>query len=220
VRVLDLAARTALVQPFSGDWYTMAKQESETSILDERRRERRLGLDLCFGGVAVTERVVAYQRRRISTQEQIDLVPLDLPETTFETEAVWYVPEPEMLDGFEALPKLLGSLHAAEHTMIALLPLWAMCDRWDIGGLSTNLHYQTGRPTIFIYDGHSGGVGIAEHGFDVFEGWVEDTARLLAHCPCERGCPSCVQSPKCGNLNEPLDKSGALTLLTRMLDAA
>ena len=146
VRVLDLDARTALVTPFTGDWYTMAKKESETSILDERRRERRLGLDLCFGGVAVTERVVAYQRRRISTQEAIDLVPLDLPETTFETEAVWYVPEPEMLDGFEELPKLLGSLHAAEHTMIALLPLWAMCDRWDIGGLSTNLHYQTGPP--------------------------------------------------------------------------
>jgi DEAD/DEAH box helicase domain-containing protein len=220
VRRLDLDARTALVTPFTGDWYTMAKKESETSILDERRRERRLGLDLCFGGVAVTERVVAYQRRRISTQEQVDLVALDLPETTFETEAVWYVPEPEMLAGFEALSKLLGSLHAAEHTMIALLPLWAMCDRWDIGGLSTNLHYQTGRPTIFVYDGHTGGVGIAEHGFDVFEGWVEDTARLLMHCPCERGCPSCVQSPKCGNLNEPLDKSGALELLTRMLNAA
>jgi DEAD/DEAH box helicase domain-containing protein len=220
VRVLDLDARTALVTPFTGDWYTMAKKESETSILDERRRERRLGLDLCFGGVAVTERVVAYQRRRISTQEAIDLIQLDLPETSFETEAVWYVPEPGMLDGLEELPKLLGSLHAAEHTMIALLPLWAMCDRWDIGGLSTNLHYQTGRPTIFIYDGHTGGVGIAEHGFDVFEGWVEDTARLLARCPCERGCPSCVQSPKCGNLNEPLDKHGALTLLNRMLDAA
>jgi DEAD/DEAH box helicase domain-containing protein len=220
VRVLDLDARTALVTPFTGDWYTMAKKESETSILDERRRERRLGLDLCFGGVAVTERVIAYQRRRISTQEAIDLIQLDLPETSFETEAVWYVPEPEMLEGMDELPKLLGALHAAEHTMIALLPLWAMCDRWDIGGLSTNIHYQTGRPTVFIYDGHTGGVGIAEHGFDVFEGWVEDTARLLARCPCEHGCPSCVQSPKCGNLNEMLDKSGALTLLTRMLDAA
>ena len=103
-----------------------------------------LGLDLCFGSVVVTEQVVAYQRRRISTQEAIDLVALDLPETTFETEAVWYVPTDEQLEGFEQLPKLLGSLHAAEHTMIALLPLWAMCDRWDIGGLSTNLHRQTG----------------------------------------------------------------------------
>jgi DEAD/DEAH box helicase domain-containing protein len=217
VRELDLQARHALVEPFRGDWYTMAKKESETSILDERRREHRLGLDLSFGAVAVTEQVVAYQRKRISTQETIDLVALDLPETTFETEAVWYVPTDAQLDGFDALPKLLGSLHAAEHTMIALLPLWAMCDRWDIGGLSTNLHFQTGRPTVFVYDGHAGGVGITERGFDVFEGWVEDTARLLERCPCEKGCPSCVQSPKCGNLNEPLDKAGALTLLRRML---
>ena len=219
VRMLDLEARTALVTPFRGDWYTMAKKESDTSILDERRREQRCGLDLSFGSVAVTEQVVAYQRRRISTQEVIDLVALDLPETTFETEAVWYVPTDEQLESFEQLPKLLGSLHAAEHSMIALLPLWAMCDRWDIGGLSTNLHQQTGRPTVFIYDGHAGGVGIAERGFEIFEGWVEDTARLLAHCPCERGCPSCVQSPKCGNLNEPLDKGGALTLLRRMAAA-
>jgi DEAD/DEAH box helicase domain-containing protein len=198
----------------------MAKEESDTAILEERRRERRLGLDLCFGSVVVTEQVVAYQRRRISTQETIDLIALDLPETTFETEAVWYVPTDEQLEGFEQLPKLLGSLHAAEHTMIALLPLWAMCDRWDIGGLSTNLHRQTGRPTVFIYDGHSGGVGITERGFEIFEGWVEDTAQLLERCPCERGCPSCVQSPKCGNLNEPLDKTGALTLLRRMVAAA
>jgi DEAD/DEAH box helicase domain-containing protein len=219
VGVLDLDARTALVAPFTGDWYTMAKKESETQILEERRRERRLGLDLCFGAVEITEQVVGYQRRRISTQEAMDVIPLDLPQTSFETEAVWYIPEPEQLEGFEELPKLLGSLHATEHTMIALLPLWAMCDRWDIGGLSTNLHLQTGRPTVFIYDGHSGGVGIAERGFDVFEGWVEDTARLLAQCPCERGCPSCVQSPKCGNLNEPLDKHGSLTLLRRMLAA-
>jgi DEAD/DEAH box helicase domain-containing protein len=124
-----------------------------------------------------------------------------------------------MLEGLERMPALLASLHAAEHALIALLPLWAMCDRWDIGGLSTNLHFQTGLPTVFVYDGHPGGVGITERGFEAFEGWVGDTAKLLAGCPCERGCPSCVQSPKCGNLNDMLDKGGALKLLGRMLAA-
>ena len=107
------------------------------------------------------------------------------------------------------MPKLLGTLHASEHALIAMLPLWAMCDRWDIGGLSTNLHQDTGRPTIFVYDGHPGGVGITERGFEQFEGWVADTARMVAACPCHDGCPSCVQSPKCGNLNDMLDKAGA-----------
>jgi DEAD/DEAH box helicase domain-containing protein len=219
VIALDLGARSALVEPFSGDYYTQAKKETMTSIEETLRADRRLGLDLAFGRVSVTEQVVGYQKKSIRDQTTIDLVALDLPETTFETEAVWYVPEPEQLDGLLEMPKLLGTLHAAEHAMIAILPLWAMCDRWDIGGLSTNLHYQTGRPTVFVYDGHSGGVGITERGFDRFEGWVEDTAKMLDGCPCESGCPSCVQSPKCGNLNEPLDKAGALELLSRMLAA-
>jgi DEAD/DEAH box helicase domain-containing protein len=219
VLALDLAARSALVEPFSGDYYTQAKKETMTSIEETLLSERRLGLDLAFGRVSVTEQVVGYQKKSIRDQSTLDLVGLDLPETTFETEAVWYLPEPEQLDGLLEMPELLGTLHAAEHAMIAILPLWAMCDRWDIGGLSTNLHYQTGRPTVFVYDGHSGGVGITERGFEAFEGWVEDTAKMLEGCPCESGCPSCVQSPKCGNLNEPLDKLGALELLRRMLDA-
>jgi DEAD/DEAH box helicase domain-containing protein len=217
VLALDLAARSALVEPFTGDYYTQAKKETMTSIEETLRSDRRLGLDLAFGRVSVTEQVVGYQKKSIRDQSTLDLVGLDLPETTFETEAVWYLPEPDQLAGLTEMPKLLGTLHAAEHAMIAILPLWAMCDRWDIGGLSTNLHYQTGRPTIFVYDGHSGGVGITERGFEAFEGWVEDTAKMLDGCPCESGCPSCVQSPKCGNLNEPLDKAGALELLNRML---
>ena len=220
MRALDLGSRHAVVEPFSGDYYTQAKDETTTAIVEPRRVERRLGLELSFGAVVVTDQVVGYQKRSIQTQESLELVALDLPETEFETEAVWFLPEPWMLDGIEREPRLLGSLHAAEHSLIALLPLWAMCDRWDIGGLSTNLHFQTGRPTIFVYDGHSGGVGITERGFEIFEGWVGDTAKLLSGCPCERGCPSCVQSPKCGNLNEPLDKAGALALLERMLSAA
>jgi DEAD/DEAH box helicase domain-containing protein len=220
VLALDLEARAALVEPFRSDYYTQAKKETMTAIVSSDLAERRLGLEVCFGQVVVTEQVVAYQKKAIRDQATLDLVALDLPQTSFETEAVWYLPEPDMLAGLEAMPRLLGSLHAAEHSMIALLPLWAMCDRWDIGGLSTNVHFQTGRPTIFVYDGHPGGVGIARRGYDAFEGWVADTARMLEGCPCERGCPSCVQSPKCGNLNEPLDKAGALALLRRMLASA
>ncbi|HEY6076477.1 MAG TPA: Zn-binding domain-containing protein, partial [Gaiella sp.] len=217
VDALSLEDRVAVVNSARVDWYTQVKKESETTIEESLKSAERLGVDLHFGRVSVTEQVVGYARKAIRDGATIDVVPLLMPETTFETEAVWFCPEPAQLEGLEQMPKLLGTLHAAEHSLIALLPLWAMCDRWDIGGLSTNLHYQTGRPTIFVYDGHSGGVGITERGFERFEDWVEDTAHLLQRCPCAGGCPSCVQSPKCGNLNEPLDKAGARTLLERML---
>jgi DEAD/DEAH box helicase domain-containing protein len=216
---LDLEGRVAVVEPFASDYYTQAKRETMTAIEEAELEARRLGMDVFFGRVSVTEQVVAYQKKSVRDQATLDLVALDLPPSTFETEAIWYVPDPEQLAGLERLPKLLGALHAAEHAMIAILPLWAMCDRWDIGGLSTNLHPQTGRPTVFVYDGHAGGVGIARRGYDELEGWVADTERLLAGCPCADGCPSCVQSPKCGNLNEFLDKEAALALLRRMLAA-
>jgi DEAD/DEAH box helicase domain-containing protein len=220
VRSLDLVARTALVSPARVDWYTQAKKETETTIEEPLRMEARLGLALHFGRVAVTEQVVAYQRKSISGGDTLETIPLELPATTFDTEAVWFSPTGSHLAGIDEMPRLLSALHAAEHSLIALLPLWAMCDRWDIGGLSTNVHVQTGLPTIFVYDGHPGGVGITERGFERFEGWVEDTARMLAGCPCSDGCPSCVQSPKCGNLNEYLDKDAALTLLRRLLGSA
>lgn len=217
VRALDHGGRAALVTPFDGDWYTQAKKETTTEIVRPLREERRCGMQLVFGEISVAEQVVGYQRKSVQTQETIDLVPLDLPQTSFETEAVWFLPEPHHLDGIDTMPTLVASLHAAEHALIALLPLWAMCDRWDIGGLSTNLHFQTDRPTVFVYDGHPGGVGITQRGFEEFEGWAADTAKLIAGCPCAEGCPSCVQSPKCGNLNDLLDKQGALTLLRRLL---
>ena len=217
VHELDEVAMRAVVEPFSGDWYTQAKKETQTAIVRPLREERRLGLPLAFGEIEVTEQVVGYERKTIRSQEKIELVPLVLPASTFATEAIWFVPGPEQLDGLDAMPKLLGTLHAAEHALIAILPLWAMCDRWDIGGLSTNVHPQTGRPTVFVYDGHAGGVGITERGFEQFEGWVADTARMIAGCPCKDGCPSCVQSPKCGNLNDMLDKAGARTFLGRLM---
>jgi DEAD/DEAH box helicase domain-containing protein len=216
VRELDLSARRALVEPHTGDWYTQVKKDTATAIEKPLRCERRLGLELTFGLVSVTEQVVAYQRKGIRDQATLATVELDLPPTVFETEAIWFVPTTRQLDGLEQMPLLISTLHAAEHSLIALLPLWAMCDRWDIGGLSTNIHEDTGLPTIFVYDGHPGGVGITERGFAAFEGWVADTVGLLEGCPCDHGCPSCVQSPKCGNLNEHLSKDGALTLLRRM----
>ena len=216
VEALDLESRVALVSPASVDWYTQVKKDTETAIEEVERTERALGVELHFGRVSVSEQVVAYARKSVRDSSTIGVVPMLMPETTFETEAVWFCPEPNHLEDLERMPVLLGTLHAAEHALIALLPLWAMCDRWDIGGLSTNVHFQTGRPTIFVYDGHAGGVGITARGFDRFAGWVEDTVHLLERCPCTSGCPSCVQSPKCGNLNEPLDKAGARTLLQRM----
>ncbi|HEX3805587.1 MAG TPA: Zn-binding domain-containing protein, partial [Gaiellaceae bacterium] len=218
VHELDLTTLHAVVEPFNGNWYTQAKKETMTTIVEPRRIEWRLGLELSFGDIEVTEQVVGYERKTISGQERIELVPLELPATSFVTEAIWFLPEAYQLAELEEMPKLLGTLHAAEHALIALLPLWAMCDRWDIGGLSTNIHPQTGRPTVFVYDGHAGGIGITERGFEQFEGWVSDTRELLRGCPCSDGCPSCVQSPKCGNLNDMLDKAGALTFLSRLVD--
>ncbi len=215
VEQLDVAGRRAVVSRFDGDWYTRPKKETEIYI--ERVREQRstAGVELHFGEVSVTEQVIAYQRVSISDQEPFDVVALELPEQQFATQALWYV-LPERLSG--ALPPdvLLGALHATEHGQIAVLPLIAMCDRWDIGGLSTNVHFQTGRSTIFVYDGHPGGVGITLRGYEQFERLLGDAERLIAECPCESGCPSCVQSPKCGNLNEPLHKQGALELMRAM----
>ncbi len=216
---LDPEGRVALVRPVEVDWYTQVRKESETFIEETQRTARIAGVELHLGRVSVTEQVVAYHRKAIADGSTIDVIPLLQPPSTFDTEGVWFSPEDALLEGLDEMPTLLSSLHAAEHALISVLPLWAMCDRWDIGGLSTNVHPQTTRPTIFVYEGHAGGVGIAERGFDRFAGWAGDTLELLRGCPCTDGCPSCVQSPKCGNLNEWLDKRGARVLLERMLSS-
>jgi DEAD/DEAH box helicase domain-containing protein len=216
---LDLNGRRAVLEPFEGDYFTQAKRESMTYI--ERLHEQRhaLGVKLSFGSVVYEETVLGYQRKRLQDNEVIDFQGLELPTVEFATRALWY--ELDDVIASEPFPPamLLGALHALEHGQIAVLPLIAMCDRWDIGGLSTNAHPQTGGPTIFIYDGHPGGVGITKRGYDEFERLSGDAERLIGECRCEHGCPSCVQSPKCGNLNEPLSKRGALELLARMQGA-
>ncbi len=220
VRELDLERRRALVSPFDGDWYTQPKSDTDTEIVRLLDRREALGVTLSFGEVSVTDTVLAYQRRRLVDHAQVDIVALDLPSTSFSTQALWFELDATELAEELSMEALLGSLHATEHAQIAVLPLIAMCDRWDIGGLSTNFHPQTGVPTIFIYDGHPGGIGIARTAFARFEELCGDAHRLIAECPCSSGCPSCVQSPKCGNLNEPLHKAGARVLLERLLAAA
>jgi DEAD/DEAH box helicase domain-containing protein len=216
VVALDLDGRRAMLEPFTGDYFTQTKRDSMTYITRLEAQRETLGMTLNYGQVAYSETVLGYQRKGLQDHQVLDFHVLDLPTIEFRTRALWY----ELDDVLAAEPfppeQLLGSLHALEHGQIAVLPLIAMCDRWDIGGLSTNAHPQTGGATIFIYDGHPGGVGITRRGYEAFERLVDDARRLIGECPCNSGCPSCVQSPKCGNLNEPLSKRGALELLRRL----
>jgi DEAD/DEAH box helicase domain-containing protein len=214
---LDLSDRVALVSKFDGPWYTQPRRETETSIMRALSEpERCCGVDLTYGVVEVSDQVVAYERRSLPEQRRLDTIPLDLPARHFSTRALWFVPPDELMEAVGG--DLLGALHAAEHALISVLPLLAMCDRWDIGGLSTNIHPQTLRPTVFVYDGHAGGVGIAKRGHARFAELVASAARVVVDCRCREGCPSCVQSPKCGNLNEMLDKAAAGRLLQAMAD--
>ena len=215
VEQLDPVEGQAIVHRFEDEWYTRPKVETEIFIDKVLEEKEVCGVKLSFGRISVTDQVMAYQRILSADGEAFDLVDLDLPEQEFATRGLWYEVPDEFIDGL-ALNEMLGALHATEHGQIAVLPLIAMCDRWDIGGLSTNLHMQTGTPTIFIYDGHPGGIGLTKRAFDLFPRLVGDAIRLIAECPCDSGCPSCVQSPKCGNLNESLFKAGAVSLLEAM----
>jgi DEAD/DEAH box helicase domain-containing protein len=216
VEGLDMDRGVALVSEQSVPWYTRPKVDTSIRVSEVLRTETFAGgLELHFGRVTVRDQVLAYQRTDLTSHAQIDVVALQLPPHVFETEAVWFAPPADVVDDLE-LDDLLSWLHAAEHAMIAMLPLIAICDRADIGGLSTNWHDDLQGPAIFIYDGHPGGVGIVESGLDAIGRWVAATLRMLDTCPCEDGCPSCVQSPKCGNLNEYLDKHGALEVLVAL----
>jgi len=168
--------------------------------------------------VLVTDQVVGYVRKSVSTNETLEQIELPLPPVQLETRAVWWTIPGSVFDragvGSRDVP---GAIHAAEHAAIGLLPLVATCDRWDIGGVSTPMHPDTGLTTIFIYDGYPGGAGIAERGAMTSQRWLRATLEAIRGCPCAHGCPSCVQSPKCGNGNEPLDKQGAVALLAAFL---
>jgi DEAD/DEAH box helicase domain-containing protein len=219
VRELDLAGGVAIVSRVDPDYYTQSRDVTDIDVVYEQER-RTLSQDVesSFGTVRVTNQVVAYARKHVATGETLDVVPLDLPPVLLETRAVWWGIPPSVLDRAAIKPSdVPGAAHAAEHAAIGLLPLVATCDRWDVGGVSTAHHPDTASCAIFVYDGYQGGAGITERGFASAERWLEATLETVANCPCSLGCPSCVQSPKCGNGNEPLDKAGAVALLAAML---
>jgi DEAD/DEAH box helicase domain-containing protein len=212
---LDVDAREArLIDADGDDEYTQAREDISIDI-DRVDEQRPFGpATVHVGVVTVTNQVVAYQRTRASTGERLEIVPLDVPPRTLTTEAVWYTVPPERLDAAGvAPPQVISAVHAAEHALIGMLPLFTICDRWDVGGVSMAMHPATGMPTIFVYDGYPGGAGIARLAYADATAHVHATAELVAACPCRAGCPSCVQSPKCGNWNEYLDKEAARRLL-------
>ncbi|MCW2781167.1 MAG: box helicase domain protein [Marmoricola sp.] len=218
VESLDLDESVAMVVAAEPDYSTSARELTDIEIVREYQDVRWGEARISFGAVRVTHQVVSFLRRRVPSGEVLGEELLDLPERTLDTTAVWWTLPAEVLAaaGLDARD-LPGAAHAAEHASIGLLPLFATCDRWDIGGVSTALHADTGRLTVFVYDGHPGGAGFSERGFHTAREWLTATRETIASCGCEEGCPSCVQSPKCGNNNSPLDKAGAIALLDVLL---
>ncbi|MFC4943250.1 DEAD/DEAH box helicase [Pseudonocardia sp. GCM10023141] len=216
---LDLDAAVALVHAADPDWRTDARSTADVEVARVLHHRAYGPVHVSFGEVTVTSQVVAYQRKS-PDGTVLETVPLDLPEQTLHTRGVWYdVAEETLLAAGLEPARVPGALHAAEHAAIGLLPLFATCDRWDIGGMSTAMHPATGRPTVFVHDGHPGGAGFAERGHVVLLEWLAATRATIDDCECRTGCPSCVQSPKCGNGNSPLDKAGAVMVLDVVLAA-
>lgn len=215
---LDLDDAVALVRVEDVDYTTTAEEVADYRILDVDRRMSWGPAEIALGEVEVTSQVVGYVRRKAGSGEIIGREVLDMPERTLRTRGTWWTVSNEQVALLAAQGiDLGGAAHAAEHAAIGLMPLIATCDRWDIGGVSTELHPDTAKCTVVVYDGHPGGAGFADRGFDVARRWWQATRDHIESCPCDVGCPSCVQSPKCGNGNQPLDKRGAVLLLDALL---
>ncbi|HVL32047.1 MAG TPA: DEAD/DEAH box helicase [Actinomycetota bacterium] len=218
VRALDLERGAALVAESDANYYTQARDVTDIRVIGIEERKPCGAVELCFGTVEVSNQVVGYVRKRLYTNETLDELPLDLPRRSLITKAVWYGVPDDVLRAARISPAdVPGAAHAAEHAAIGLMPLFAMCDRWDIGGVSTAMHEDTGMCTIFVYDGYPGGAGFAARSYQAGEEHLRATMEAIDACRCESGCPSCVQSPKCGNGNEPLSKRGAVRLLREVL---
>ncbi|HKM40163.1 MAG TPA: DEAD/DEAH box helicase [bacterium] len=216
---LDLDQKVAYLRRADVDYYTMVSREKKTEILATLAQKEQPGYGLAFGQLKVRTKVNGYIKKHERTGQVLGGENLSLPEQTLETMGMWLLPAKELVAQIEvARLDLMGGLHALEHAAIALLPLFAMCDRNDIGGLSTTLHKQTGRPTIFIHDAHQGGVGFAEQGYQLVEKLLAATLEAVAGCICDHGCPSCIYSSKCSNFNRPLDKKAAIMLLQGLVN--
>ena len=215
---LDLVSGVAAVEPADPDYYTQARDVTDIEVVEELERRSLGDVDVAFGSVLVTDQVVGFVRKLVSTNEIVDEQTLALPPQRLETRALWLTIPGRVISRAAVTPaQLPGAIHAAEHAAIGLMPLIATCDRWDLGGVSTPLHPDTGLTTIFIHDAYPGGAGISERGYRDVERLLDATLETIVQCRCARGCPSCVQSPKCGNGNEPLDKPAAASLLAAIL---
>jgi DEAD/DEAH box helicase domain-containing protein len=216
---LDLEGRVAYARPVRVNYYTQPLERNDVHIIRSLEARSLASTDLFFGLVRVTQQVTGYVRKQNFTEAVLSMEPLELPPYSFETQALWFeVPEGPRREVLHRDLDFEGGLHATEHACIGILPLFAMCDRNDLGGLSSPEHPDTGRPQVFIYDGYPGGVGIAKKGYEMVEELWRTTLETIRDCPCESGCPSCIQSPKCGNNNEPLDKQASILLLERLLN--
>ncbi|HSB70845.1 MAG TPA: DEAD/DEAH box helicase [Candidatus Methylomirabilis sp.] len=218
---LDLAQRKVRARPVEVDYYTQTTGEKETEILHCQEFRQVKGAVARLGRLKVTERITGFEKRRIFGQDRIGSYPLDLPPHTFETQGLWLEIPDRLRDHVKRSGggglHFMGGIHAVEHAMIGLFPLFALCDRGDVGGISYTFHPQVGRSAIFLYDGYPEGIGLAERCYRVLDDLLAHTLRLLQECPCEAGCPSCIHSPKCGSGNKPLDKAAAVLTLQGLL---
>jgi DEAD/DEAH box helicase domain-containing protein len=218
VERLDLKRRNVWVSPIEPNYFTRIQTDKETEILEVLESGRVACFTAYTGRLKVTERVLAYEKRRLPGQELLGLVSLDLPPQVFETVGMWLeIPDAVKAAVYQAGGHFMGGIHALEHTLISMFPLFALADRYDIGGISHPSHPQVGRAAIFIYDGYPGGVGLSARAYEILEDLLRRSQELIAACPCEDGCPSCIHSPKCGSGNKPLDKEAALKTAEMLL---
>jgi DEAD/DEAH box helicase domain-containing protein len=217
VRDLDFQARVAYLRPVDVEYYTQTKEISEVQIQRQWKSRTYPASHAHLGEVRVTQKVTGYMVKSLPGDAILQNVSLDLPECSYDTVALWFdIPDSAVVSTGQ---RFQGGLHAVEHATIAMLPLFAMCDRSDIGGVSVPAHPDMGPSQVFVYDGHPGGTGIAEKGFELLRELWQATLRAIEECPCESGCPSCIQSPKCGSNNEPLDKAAAISIMRSLLTA-